>query len=164
MVVGGLGYEKKDERLRSTKLPVTKGFTGWGLQPGSTVINTSAMSSLTDDSWMYGDDNLATYRNNEPLFCASGINSGRSIWKKKRMHQKSMMKYSVKALTKDSIQNANKNRSLHLVLLANEMEKNNTYTNGIYLIILDLCCLFNLVCYRKITFVFQELKTHVETS
>lgn len=135
------------------------------MQPGSTVNNT-AMSSLTDDSWMYGDDNLATYRNNEPLFCASGINSVVGQFeKKKRMHQKSMMKYSVKALLKTAYRMQIKIGSLHLVLLANEMEKNNTYTNGIYLIILDLCCLFNLVCYRKITFVFQELKkTHVETS
>lgn len=135
------------------------------MQPGSTVNNT-AMSSLTDDSWMYGDDNLATYRNNEPLFCASGINSVVGQFeKKKRMHQKSMMKYSVKALLKTAYRMQIKIGSLHLVLLANEMEKNNIYTNGIYLIILDLCCLFNLVCYRKITFVFQELKnTHVETS
>lgn len=81
------------------------------------------------------------------------------------MHQKSMMKYSVKALLKTAYRMQIKIGSLHLVLLANEMEKNNIYTNGIYLIILDLCCLFNLVCYRKITFVFQELKnTHVETS
>lgn len=69
------------------------------MQPGSTVNNT-AMSSLTDDSWMYGDDNLAMYRNNEPQFCASGINSVVGQFEKQRMHQKSMMKYSVKALLK----------------------------------------------------------------
>lgn len=118
------------------------------MQPGSTVNNT-AMSSLTDDSWMYGDDNLAMYRNNEPQFCASGINSVVGQFEKQRMHQKSMMKYSVKALLKTAYRMQIKIGSLHLVLVANEMEKNNTYTNGIYLIILDLCCLFNLVLQKN---------------
>lgn len=46
---------------------------------------------------------------------------------KKRMHQKSMMKYSVKALLKTAYRMQIKIGSLHLVLLANEMEKNNIY-------------------------------------
>lgn len=76
--------------------------------------------------------------------------------KKKRTHKNSIMKYSVKALPKTAYRTKTKIGYLHLVLLANEMEKNNAYTNGIYLILLDLCCLFNLVCYRKITFVFSQ--------
>ena len=38
---------------------------------------------------------------------------------------------------------------LHLVFLANEREKNSAYTNSIYLILLDLCCLFNLVLQKN---------------
>ena len=115
------------------------------------------MTLLTDDSWIYGDDHLAMYRNNEPLFCASGTNSvvGQSE-KKKKGHLKQYNEVLSKGSTKDSIQTQTKIGYLHLVLLANEMEKNNAYTNGIYLILLDLCCLFNLVCYRKITFVFSQ--------
>ena len=65
------------------------------------------------------------------------------------------MKYSVKALLKTAYRMQIKTGYLLLVLSANKMEKNNAYTNDIYLILLDLCCLFHLVCYRKITFVFS---------
>lgn len=75
--------------------------------------------------------------------------------KKKRTHKRSIMKYSVKALLKTAHRTQIKTGYLHLVLSANEMEKNDVYTNGIYLILLDLCCLFHLVYYRKITFVFS---------
>lgn len=68
------------------------------------------MSSLTDDSWMYGDDNLATYRNNEPLSCASGINSVVGQFEKKKDASKKYDEVLSKGSTKDSIQNANKNR------------------------------------------------------
>ena len=39
------------------------------------------------DCWMYGDDHLAMYRNNEPLFCASGTNCvvGQSEKKKRTL-------------------------------------------------------------------------------
>lgn len=77
--------------------------------------------------------------------------------KKKGCIKKSMMKYSVKALLKTAYRMQIKIGSLHLVLLANEMERNNTYTNGIYLITVDLCCLFNLIVLQKITFVFQRV-------
>lgn len=42
------------------------------------------MTPLTDDSWMYGDDRLAMYRNNELQFCASGTNSVVGQFEKKK--------------------------------------------------------------------------------
>ena len=55
---GSGGYEKKrSARLRSPNSQLQKDPQGWDVQPGSTVNNT-AMTPLTGDSWMYGDDRL----------------------------------------------------------------------------------------------------------